>query len=153
MAYKIRRSKKRRLVSPTESTRYWCPHDFLHGVKKISESLWSCNEHLSENVCSLIAKFVIGEKWPIHVMVKRPKIDPQGGYETITIQPNVTGSAFVRACFLKGMKQRGSTDLVLLNRSNGGVLQKDRSLMEQNVFDGTRFESSASFKHKILELY
>ena len=133
-------------IMALKSAQYWCPNDFDGGIEIISECICSCNKELSisEDVCSLIATFVIGEKWPIELLIKKMDF----GYDIICVNPNEMGQVVYRKCLERAMNQFGSKGMVLLNRDTARKLIRYKSLLEQNVVNGAKFECTASFKGK-----
>eukprot|EP01084_Bolivina_argentea_P019452 36165_1 len=124
----------------------WCPEDFVSGVKSISKSIASCNNQLSDSICILISHFVIGDKWPFYVLIKRD--DGSGGYECIDIYPNKLAKELYSHCLSNNRLHQFSKGTVLLNRQTCRKLLPDKTFFEQNVVNGTKFECTSSFKGK-----
>ena len=122
----------------------WCPDDFEEGIKAISVAISSCNKEMAESICILIANFVIGDKWPYYVLIKRD----DGGYERIDIYPNELADSLYKTVSNKLSNASSFDEFVLLNRNNCRKLLKDKSLFEQNVVNGTKFEITSNFKGK-----
>eukprot|EP01083_Nonionella_stella_P232203 819391_1 len=123
----------------------WCPQEFSHGIESISQCILYRNPQLPESVGILIAHFVIGDKWPYYVYIKRD--DKIGVYETIHVYPHHLGKVLYSKCIEKGLQQF-SAGTVLLNRQTCRKLLKNKSLFSQNVVNGTKFECTSSFKGK-----